>query len=328
MKKYWISSLLPLKGMIKQTGIPFILPLYHTTGFNHSLPYTKFLYQNRTEIEFEHELDFLLKHFEPVDLQEILNHKNTSKKKPAFHITIDDGLASNYELIAPVLYKKGIPATFFINPAFIDDANIMHRYKASLLLDWLQINQSGVNLVSDFLKVPNNFSNIKNFILDIRYPNKNKLDECVNLLGISWKEILHKNPLYLTTQQLHNIQQAGFHIGAHSWDHPEYELLSFEEQQDQTLKSVQYIKEKFNPMVSSFAFPFTDHKVSLAFFEWLHTQVDLSFGCAGFKSDSFPGHFQRIPIEKSVYRIQDLLLQQSGMYYVKKLLGKHIVKHA
>ena len=176
--------------------------------------------------------------------------------------------------------------------------------------------------------MPNNFSNIKNFILDIRYPNKNKLDECVNLLGISWKEILHKNPLYLTTQQLHNIQQAGFHIGAHSWDHPEYELLSFEEQQDQTLKSVQYIKEKFNPMVSSFAFPFTDHKVSLAFFEWLHTQVDLSFGCAGFKSDSFPGHFQRIPIEKSVYRIQDLLLQQSGMYYVKKLLGKHIVKHA
>ncbi len=329
MKKYWLSSLFPLSDAFKKTTVPVILPLYHTTGFRHDLPSTKYLYRNRTEIEFSHDLDYLLKHFEPVDLPEIVSQSKSLRTtgKPKFHITRDDGLSSNYELIAPILYKKGIPATFFINPAFLDDQDIMHRYKASLLIEWLARNHSGCNLIADLLKIPNGFDHIKMFLLDIRYPTKAILDECAEKLGLSWHELLFDNPLYLTTQQLQNIREAGFHIGAHSWDHPEFQLISLERQKEQTLKSLEYIREHFNPVVSSFAFPFTDSEISPEFFKWLHKQVDISFGCAGLKLDNMPRHLQRIPVEKYPYRIHDVLTRETGLFFLKKVLGKHIVKH-
>lgn len=329
MKKYWLSSLFPLSGVIKKTNIPAIIPLYHTTGFRHDLPATKYLYHNRTEIEFSHDLDYLLKHFEPVDLPDLVDNSKhkLKKRKPRFHITIDDGLSSNYELMAPILYKKGIPATFFINPAFIDDQDIMHRYKSSLLIEWLSRNHSGCNLLADFLNIPSGFDLLKNFLLDIRYPKKHMLDVCAEKLGLSWHELLYDNPLYLSSQQLQNIREAGFHIGAHSWDHPEFSLISFDQQKEQTLKSLEYIRQHYNPVVSAFAFPFTDSAITPQFFEWLHAQVDISFGCAGLKIDSIPRHLQRIPVEKYAYRMQDVLARESTGFFLKKVLGKHKVTH-
>lgn len=329
MSNFWLGSIFPFRAMLQNQKLPVIIPLYHTAGFHHFLPHTRFLYRNKTETDFSHDLDFLLKHYEPVHIQDLLDINSNRKKykKPLCHITVDDGLASNQEIMAPILYKKGVPASFFINPAFLDDKAIMHRYKASLLLDWLQRKKSEINLLSDLLKIPPRFEMIKNLILDTKYLQRKLLDDCVEKLGITWEELLYQHPLYLSTKQVHNLTEAGFHIGAHSWDHPEYGLLSLEEQKNQTLNSLLYIKQHFNPDITSFAFPFTDAGVSNEFFEWLNQQVDISFGCAGLKLDSNPRHFQRIPVEKYTDRVSGIILKQTGLFYAKKIVGKHIVKH-
>lgn len=314
--------------MLAATEVPYIIPLYHTTGLSSHLPYTRFLYPNRTEKEFERELDYLLSKFEPVELAEMLRHPSKKRRKPAFHLTIDDGLAVCQEIIAPVLFKKGIPASFFINPAFINDADIMHRYKASLLLDFIERDRAYINLLAELLSLPTDFQVLKNFLLDIRYPRKQILDDCAERIGASWHEMLYGNALYMTDEQLDNVYKAGFTIGAHSWDHPEYETISFELQKQQTESSIRYVQDNFNQEIVSFAFPFTDSGVSGEFFEWLSTQVDVSFGCAGLKLDEAPGHFQRIPVEKYPYGMHSILLRQSGAYFIKKLFGKNKVKHA
>jgi hypothetical protein len=58
--------------------------------------------------------------------------------KPAKKIallTFDDGFREFYDTVAPVLERKGIYACNFVNPAFIDNKDMMFRCKASLLID-------------------------------------------------------------------------------------------------------------------------------------------------------------------------------------------------
>ena len=37
------------------------------------------------------------------------------------HLTFDDGFRELHDVVAPILLRKGIPATFFVNSAFIDN---------------------------------------------------------------------------------------------------------------------------------------------------------------------------------------------------------------
>ncbi|HYQ58821.1 MAG TPA: polysaccharide deacetylase family protein, partial [Draconibacterium sp.] len=107
---------------------PVFLPFYHVVS-NKKLPHI-LNYPVINEKEFERELDFYLKYFTPVTLEELVNSSTAGN---CFHISIDDGLKECTEVIAPILYKKGIPATFFVNSGFVDNKNLFHRYKASLL---------------------------------------------------------------------------------------------------------------------------------------------------------------------------------------------------
>jgi hypothetical protein len=66
-----------------------------------------------------------------------LSEKPEIIKKPLLHLSFDDGLSACYDTIAPILLRKGVPATFFLNPAFIDNKALMFRYKISLCLNAL-----------------------------------------------------------------------------------------------------------------------------------------------------------------------------------------------
>jgi peptidoglycan/xylan/chitin deacetylase (PgdA/CDA1 family) len=98
----------------------------------------------KTVAEFQKDLDYLLKHFEPIDV-ETLYHFHINKitpEKPVFHLTFDDGLKEIYEIVAPILLKKGVPATFFINSGFVDNKTLFYRHQHSLQHE-----------VDDFLKI-------------------------------------------------------------------------------------------------------------------------------------------------------------------------------
>lgn len=319
-----IMNFFPLKALLYNRAIPPLIPLYHTTGFNHYLPETRFLYRNRTEKEFEQDLDYLLNNFTPVDLETLYLNVSQKKKtnKPYFHITIDDGLASNYEIMAPVLFKKGVPASFFINPAFIGDQEILHRYKASLLLDFINHNPDNIQRIAAYLNSSSTENSIESKLLSIAYPEKNILDDIINYLGLSWIELLNGNPLYMNMTQLGKLTDNGFTLGAHSWDHPEFYLISLDEQKKQIELSLEWINQYFPQKTKSFAFPFTDHNVSNLLFEWLHTKVDLSFGTAGLKTDIHPWHLQRIAVERSTLHMSSILKKEAIKYWMKLLVGK------
>ncbi len=313
-----IGRLLSEQTLFK-TISPTFLPFYHVVS-NQKLPYIlNYPYQNT--IQFEKELDYYLKHFKAVPFEYLIENPHSNKK--VFHISFDDGLRECADVIAPILLKKGIPATFFVNSGFTDNRVLFHRYKASLILSELMTEP---NSKAELL-LKNNGLNREN-ILQADISKVDVLDETADILGINFNEFLkNKNP-YLTLKQISKLKEQGFTIGAHSENHPEFWKISEEEQLNEIKQSVNWVVEKFNPTIKTFSFPFTDSGFSLNLLQKLKSQniCDLTFGTAGLKYDECETHFQRYPAEqKGDFKLN---LKTEWVYYLlRKTIWKATVKH-
>jgi len=119
-----ITVIIPTKFLIKLSGKKVIYPFYHIVSDNPP-SHIKHLYPVRNIKQFEKDLDFLQKHFTASDFP-VKGHN------PQFILSFDDGLSEVYNIIAPILKKRNIPAIFFINSAFVDNKDMFSNYVSSL----------------------------------------------------------------------------------------------------------------------------------------------------------------------------------------------------
>ena len=308
--------------------LPFqdLILVYHLVS-DADLKHAKHLFPYRSEKQFEGDLDFLLKNFDFIDWETFLRNKieKVKTKKPTILLTFDDGYSEFYDIIVPILKRKGIFAINFINPKFIDNKEMMWRNKASLIVSEIIDNKSLQNKISKFQDFGSDLKTNINSILKINFKNKNKLDDIANHLEIDINNYLKKNPVYLTTEQLINLKNEGFGISSHGWNHPLYNQLSLSEQLKNTQKSLDYMKEN-QFLNDSFAFPFTDHLVDNQFFDNISKQnpeLKFTFGSAGLKLDSYPKNLQRIPIETENYSAEEILKNEILYYQFLRKLNKN-----
>jgi len=267
------------------TNQKILLPFFHTVAEG-PLPHIKHLYRMKTVKEFIDDLNFLLKHFEPIDAETLFYFHNNKivPKKPVFHLTFDDGLKEIYEVVAPILLQKGVPATFFINSGFTDNKELFYRFHASLSIE-------------ELAKKGKLTEQVKKEVLLCSYAEKDKLFSYFSQQQVY--DFLNKEQPHLTTEQIQLLNNKGFTIGAHSIDHPYYHEIPFSEQLRQTRESLEFVSSIVNQKLRLFAFPFTDFNVSKKFFEELKSFVDLSFGTSGMKNEKVSFNYQRIAGEKS-----------------------------
>lgn len=310
VNKYnFLSNKLNINTLIKRSGVNIIMPFYHTVSNKH-LPHIKHLYNYRNTTEFKNELEFYLKYFTPISLSDLIN-KNYKKDKNYFFLSFDDGLREVNDVIAPILLKKGIPATFFINTSFIDNKVLFHKFKASLIFDtYLNKNKIKDNTV-------NNLD-----ILNNKYTDT-ELDKLAKMFNIDFSKFLQKQKPYLTTEQINKLIKQGFDIGSHSINHIEYNTLNAEEQNIETIESVEFLKHNFNLKNTSFSFPFTDYGIDLQFFEKIKDSVNITFGTAGIKLDNAPNNYQRIPIEEFNINAEKIVKAEYLYFILSKFVGKH-----
>ncbi len=319
-----LSSLpIPLP-VLKLAFSKTIFPFYHTVSDEY-LPHIKNLYEYRNTKKFIADLDFLLKFYKPLTINEFCDdflHKR--QRKNTFVLSFDDGLREIYDVIAPILTKKGVPAVFFINSAFVDNRDLFYKYKISLIVDEVRKNPLKIVSISKFFE--------KNFLLKINNLNDvvsslslniDVIDKVAKLVEVDFKNFLKVVKPYLTTMQIKELKKQGFAIGAHSVNHYEYRFLQFDEQIRQTAESVKFVKDNFNEKLKLFAFPFTDFGVEKRFFDEVNNKqiLDLSFGTAGIKDDCIENNIQRIPVENHK-SIKKSLKYEYFYYFLRKLVGK------
>ena len=322
------SHLLPLPQLIERSEQKILLPFYHAIDEKEDLPHIYHLYPTRNTKQFEADLDFILEHFKPISLEELIQISKGEKsiEENYFHLTFDDGLRQVYEIALPILEKIGIPATVFFNTDFIDNKDLFYRYKASLLIEKtneekIEKNLSRINEIfteASFENCTNKIS-FNELILKINFDQQESLNKLARILKIDFEKFLQEYQPYMTTEQIKDFQKRGFTIGAHSQNHPLYASLTLDEQINQTKNSIQYLQEKFQTKHKAFSFPFTDDGVERTFFEVIEMDeiADITFGCAGLKEKEFHFHFQRFPMEVAD-EDADILISTEYAYFLSK----------
>lgn len=300
----YIFSKLPPRQWVKLAGLNFFIPYYHMVS-DHEVLHIKHLYPHKSSKQFIDDLDYLLKHFTPIALLDLISIiKNQDVLPPkAFHLTFDDGFREMHDIVAPILLEKGIPATFFINSAFTDNFNLCYQHKASLLVEYIHkssVSEKVSKHIDNLLLINNvQANNLSAAILAVKYSKRHLIDDIAEILDFDVDHYLSQKKPYLTTDQINSLIKNNFTIGAHSIDHPLYKDLSIDEQLHQTIESVSFVRDKFGLNYSAFAFPHSDIGVPKQYFDEIEKirLLDISFGTAGLVDDCVSDNIQRFSLE-------------------------------
>ncbi len=321
------AKAVPIEPLLSMTGRQTLFPVYHVVS-NEDLPHIKHLYVHKGVKQFQKDLDFLLRHYQPLSYEEIHQPEEVGarRKKPGFFLSFDDGLAEIYTVIAPILLQKGIPAMFFLNSSFVDNKDLFFRYKVSLLIEKIRESDRIADQVSQLLSETGlRNANLVEALLKLRYSDGQVIDNLGQQVGLDFATFLKEKAPYLTTGQIKSLLDQGFYIGGHSMDHPEFQYISEGEQQDQIRWSMDFCVDNFAVNYKSFAFPFTDYGVRKSIIEGaLNSKaVDVFFGSAGMKKEKRKRHIQRIPMETLVLDAETILKSEMMYYLLKMPLGKN-----
>ncbi len=324
---------IPMKWLIRMSGEDLMLPYYHAVSDN-PMPHVENVYPVRSVKRFRKDLDFLLKHFEPVGLDELTSARDTRRSKPAIFLSFDDGLSEIYHVVSPLLIAKGIPAAFFVNTGFIDNRDLFYRYKSSLLIDRfesIKYSPSVTELLQSryHLASPNKKC-VREFLLELSYENRRVFDEVGKLVDLDFKTFLKVKKPYMSMEQIKELSDRGFYIGAHSKDHPHFADLKGIERLNQFKDSMIYLRDALDLRYGIFSFPFSDDGVPSEFFSAMKSadmpELHASFGTAGLKNDPEENHFHRIQMETGHTSARRIIKGEYLYFLGKGAVGKNILK--
>jgi peptidoglycan/xylan/chitin deacetylase (PgdA/CDA1 family) len=308
-----------------------IFPFYHAISDQYC-PHLKNLYCVHGVQQFEKDLDQLLHFMTPLSVGDAIHDfRKNSLGKPSFHISFDDGLREAKDVIAPILLKKGIPATFFITSGFTNNTILFHRHKVSLIVEMLKHQKSAavLNKLGSILDTNKSDKlSLQNAVKAINFKTASKLDKIAQVLDVDFAEFLKQEQPYLNAPEIKELACNGFSIGLHSLNHPEFHLLNESEMTFQITESSRKLNELTNIESKLYSFPFTDSGIPDHFIRNVIEQYKITtFGAAGIKDDLINGHFQRIPMDArpSKSAIQ-LIANEILQYKVKVLFGRQKVK--
>lgn len=302
-----------------------LFPYAHIVG-DVAPAHVRHLYEIPTISKFKSDIEFLCRRYRALQLRELERIGRLADNRPArsFVLSFDDGMREVYEVIAPILREKGVPAVFFLNAATIDNKQLMWRHKVSLLVErsrqypgWIP---PGLNLRPG--------ESLYAKLVASRFADEHILDDVAKFFELDFDDYLNRAQPYLTTSQVLELARDGFEFGAHSANHPYFDELPVEGQKQQISQSVQFIRALGLPC-RCFAFPFHDRGVPASVFRYM-TDLDLllSFGTSEARVDSIGFSFQRFALDahNTDYSLEDLMKQLSLRSVAYRFCGTEVIQ--
>ena len=321
---YKFSGCLKLETFKKQS----IFPYYHLVS-DDVLPHIKNLYPYKSKSQFIHDIALLSQKYKSLSPSAL---QSGSIPQNSCLLTFDDGLKEVYTEIYPILKERNMSAIFFINPDFIDNKKGFYKHYISLVLYELEKRgfiKSELDAIADLFHFEyHSVLEFKSKFLKINRTEEHKLHVVFNNLGIDIKKYLAVNQPYLSKDQIKEMISNGFYFGGHTMTHPYLNTLSHEEQLQEILESVTWMKRNFNLEYSFFAFPFTDKNVSKKLvLELLNSDKELIlFGNSGLKKDIDNRIFQRFSLENPQKDTHKAIITENLYKLFNKLVGKYNIK--
>lgn len=313
------ATSVPMEWVRPLSGASLVVPYYHMVS-DARVPHVSNLYRFRSIAEFTSDVEFFARHFVPITLEDVVDALNGKRtlSQPCIHLTFDDGFREMHDIVAPILQRVGVPATFFLNTAFLDGGGMAHHNVLSLVLDRLQSDnaksaeKSRQKAESVLAAEVGQSGTIAQRVLSVRYAQSSIARSLASALDLDLEQYIREVQPYLSSEQVKSMLKRGFSIGAHSHDHPLYADLSLADQIEQTRLSLDLIKLKFGVSTRSFAFPHHDTGVEPEFFAKAFSELmlDVSFGTRGLVRHFFPRNIERVGMEKTRVSARRILARQ------------------
>lgn len=217
-----------------------------------------FMYPYTVDKEkFNWQMALLASEFNVLSLSDALNLLDSGLLPPrAVCITFDDGYADNYFNALPILKKYNLPATFFIVSGMLNQDRMWSDdiLEAVRLysMDNLDLRDMGLDIypvttATDKMKAADKIIHAVKY-----FPAKQRNSFCESMAQLA--NNLPKQ-LMLSTDQLHQLHQAGMEIGGHSVNHPILKNLSIDSWQYEIQANKVQLEQVLNAPVRYFAYP-------------------------------------------------------------------------
>jgi len=305
-----------------------IFPYYHLVRDN-QVAYIENLYQFKNCDQFLNDIAILTKNYKPIDPKELFKNKLL---KNNFIISFDDGLHEVYSVIYPILKKHNIKAIFFINPSFIDNNEGLYKHYISIIISHLKSNnfkQEVLEKISQKLSFTyDSVDEFKQKFITIKFSEREKVNEILELLDINIKKYLEKHKPYISKEQIQEMINDGFYFGGHTMTHPPLNQLSHKEQKKEIIDSINWLKNNFNINYSFFSFPFSDKSISKKLmFELFEYDNNIRlFGNSSFKKDIDSRIIQRFSLENPNKQIEKQIVTEHFHKFFNKIIGKYNIR--
>lgn len=200
-----------------------------------------------TPIDFlERQLDFLKNNYQITGLMDgVSKLRKGELKETAVAITFDDGDISVQKYIIPLLERMKLPATFFINTAYLN--NLKPGYWFNIFSHIQADNDLSSKYLSRELKEI--ASTLRNTNDQEYYRNKYMI---IEKLGDLLKD---KIQFYISENFLEGIDPELFTIGLHGHEHQRFSMMTKEWQRSNLLENINRLS-RFKAYKPVFAIPF------------------------------------------------------------------------
>ena len=189
-------------------------------------------------------LAYLARHFDVVPLGTIVDRVLGSEPATGreLALTFDDGLRNNFAVAVPVLRDLGLPATFFVCPALIEDGRWLWNHEARARLKILR--SEGVEDKIEWMKT---------LPLDQRRTEEEKLRaETASFAPTAGQRTAFDMASW---QEIAALDPAQFTIGSHSLSHPILTTLSEADLRTEVAGSRERLEERLGRPVDLFCYP-------------------------------------------------------------------------
>jgi peptidoglycan/xylan/chitin deacetylase (PgdA/CDA1 family) len=246
--KNWYYIILKVKSRLL-VGRPVLVLMYHRINDEVGQKLTGLTVSVAT---FDEQLQYFKKNFQIVRLDEDW----TSLKKTGLVITFDDGYADNLWNALPLLEKHGIPATLFVTT--LNSNTTDEFWWDRLVFDYYAIG--------DFYFMPSfdgkiskkeyNYDFCVEIVSKLKNEDRNKwfLEfEFINTINYNSRETFRS----LTEAELKLVSEHPLiNIGFHTHHHYALGELSFKEQKNELLLSIQHLEKRVSKTIKYLALPF------------------------------------------------------------------------
>ena len=215
--------------------------------------------------EFKDQINYLVKNYEIISPEDLINKDFNSKKKNVI-LTFDDGLVDHYKYVYPFLKKKNISGSFYPAVESSLHKTILDVHKLQFILEKVQdrklllskilkmVKLKGIN-VDYYLEIQKDLTkandlrfndNITNIIRNLlQYILPLKISSSIgNQLFKKYVSINNKNfmkELYLSEKNIKEMIENKMHFGSHGNKHVWLQYLDKEQQYSEVSISKKFL---------------------------------------------------------------------------------------